>query len=89
MSQAFFYSNGHMTPINGKLPGTLPNHQTRPLVINDLDQIIGFATKSGNAQVLNRRTIQGYRFAEGPGLSRRGHQRPRRDRRILVYNAFS
>ena len=52
VSQAFLYSNGHMTPIKGKLPGTLPNHQIRPLVINDRDQIIGFATKSGNATVL-------------------------------------
>jgi probable HAF family extracellular repeat protein len=50
-SQAFIYSNGRMRPIIGKLPGTLPNHQTRPLVINDRDQIIGFATKSGNALV--------------------------------------
>ena len=52
VSQAFLYSNGHMTPIKRKLPGTLPNHETRPLVINDRDQIIGFATKSGNAVVL-------------------------------------
>ena len=52
VSQAFLYSNGHMTPIKGKLPGTLPNHQIRPLVINNRDQIIGFATKSGNATVL-------------------------------------
>ena len=53
VSQAFLYSNGHMTPIKRKLPGTLPNHQIRPLVINDRDQIIGFATKSGNAVVLS------------------------------------
>ena len=51
-SQAFLYSNGRMTPIIGKLPGMLANHQTRPLIINDRDQIIGFATKSGNAVVL-------------------------------------
>ena len=51
-SQAFLYSNGRMSAINAKLPGTLANHQMRPLVINDRDQIIGFATKSGNAEVL-------------------------------------
>ena len=52
VSQAFLYSDGHMTPIVRKLPGTLVNHQTRPLVINDRDQVIGFATKSGNAVVV-------------------------------------
>ena len=50
-SQAFVYSNGRVRPIIGKLPGTLPNHQVRPLIINDRDQIIGFATSSGNALV--------------------------------------
>ena len=30
VSQAFLYSNGHMTPIKGKLPGTLPTTRCAP-----------------------------------------------------------
>ena len=51
VSEVFLYTNGRMKPIKGKVPGPLDTHLMRPFAINDLDQVIGFASKAGNAVV--------------------------------------
>jgi probable HAF family extracellular repeat protein len=65
-STVFLYCHGRMKAI-GKVPGLLPTHMGPIFSINDRAQIIGFSSKSGNAQVLSGGRLKNLGSLKGLG----------------------